>query len=264
MLNRNWLLGFFLLFVYSYSVFAVPPPPPTPPPSPGSGGTQNTTQPINTTIDYCADKIRNYNETDIDCGSNCRKCEGNMKCELNRDCDSNYCNPNMKCSVPSCTDGWKNNDEANIDCGGICTPCQQVNLPQLNQAPTNGSANQSLQPLTPPQCPNNQNPDVIVANNSAANSQQIDINESDKILVYSVVLNIILLILFITFFALFAIKRPKARIGDKIEIINDPLKKYINESIKNGNSPIAIKDALRRKGWIDEDIEKAFNELKIW
>lgn len=41
-------------------------------------------------------------------------------CTGNNDCQTNYCNPDGRCSVPSCTDGWKNKDETDVDCGGSC------------------------------------------------------------------------------------------------------------------------------------------------
>lgn len=41
-------------------------------------------------------------------------------CNLNEDCEHDYCNPNGRCSVQNCSDGWKNQDESDVDCGDVC------------------------------------------------------------------------------------------------------------------------------------------------
>ncbi len=56
----------------------------------------------------CSDKIKNQDETDIDCGGNCanqgKKCVDTESCKIGADCQSNYCNLlTLKCeNAPSC------------------------------------------------------------------------------------------------------------------------------------------------------------------
>jgi hypothetical protein len=76
-----------------------------------------------TTVPYrCADGVKNYDETDIDCGGSCARCAQNKKCKTSSDCLSNYCSSGV-CRSPSCSDDIKNGDESGIDCGGSCYPC---------------------------------------------------------------------------------------------------------------------------------------------
>lgn len=42
---------------------------------------------------HCFDSLKNYDETDVDCGGSCRGCELGRKCIHNRDCLSTYCHP---------------------------------------------------------------------------------------------------------------------------------------------------------------------------
>ncbi len=71
----------------------------------------------------CTDLELNGDETDIDCGGSCPKCELNKNCLANSDCYSGFCNSSNKCAKPSCDDGIKNGDETDIDCGGSCPKC---------------------------------------------------------------------------------------------------------------------------------------------
>ena len=72
----------------------------------------------------CDDLELNGDETAIDCGGSCPKCELYKDCLVNDDCESGFCNSSKKCAKPSCDDGMKNNDETDIDCGGEkCPEC---------------------------------------------------------------------------------------------------------------------------------------------
>lgn len=42
---------------------------------------------------HCFDSLKNYDETDIDCGGSCRPCELGRRCLRNPDCISTYCHP---------------------------------------------------------------------------------------------------------------------------------------------------------------------------
>jgi hypothetical protein len=78
--------------------------------------------PPTTIPNHCADTVKNYDETDVDCGGSCSKCAENRKCKSSADCASKYCASGI-CRSPSCTDDIKNGDENGIDCGGSCYPC---------------------------------------------------------------------------------------------------------------------------------------------
>lgn len=78
--------------------------------------------PPTTLSNHCADLVKNYDETDIDCGGSCAKCAQYKKCKASSDCLSNYCSSGI-CRSPSCSDDIKNGDESGIDCGGSCYPC---------------------------------------------------------------------------------------------------------------------------------------------
>lgn len=69
----------------------------------------------------CSDKVKDGDETDIDCGGSCTaKCTNSKVCISNRDCKSAYCVGNI-CKAGSCTDSYVNHDETDTDCGGSCS-----------------------------------------------------------------------------------------------------------------------------------------------
>ena len=74
----------------------------------------------------CTDGIKNNDETDIDCGGPCGKCNNNKSCSSSSDCQSNYCSPNKICTIPTCNDGILNGDEKGVDCFGSCSPCNST------------------------------------------------------------------------------------------------------------------------------------------
>jgi len=73
-------------------------------------------------ISACYDGIKNYGETDVDCGGPCKPCEDGKSCLTDSDCKSGYCYDNV-CRTPTCSDGVKNQNESDVDCGGPCDPC---------------------------------------------------------------------------------------------------------------------------------------------
>jgi len=73
----------------------------------------------------CDDGIQNGDETDIDCGGHCDRCDLTNKCIEDDDCYSGFCNSSNKCAKPLCDDGIQNGDETDIDCGGSeCSECE--------------------------------------------------------------------------------------------------------------------------------------------
>ena len=70
--------------------------------------------------DYCSDRIKNEDETDVDCGGSCPPCALPGKdCNEDKDCDNAKCF-NSTCQNPGCSDGLQNGDESDVDCGVTC------------------------------------------------------------------------------------------------------------------------------------------------
>ena len=65
----------------------------------------------------CRDKVKNGDETDLDCGGACAGCADGQICKLAKDCSSQVCTGG-KCATPTHTDGVKNGTETDVDCGG--------------------------------------------------------------------------------------------------------------------------------------------------
>jgi len=81
--------------------------------------TLEVTYPIN-----CLNKIKDGDESGIDCGGKCQKCLLNETCRLDSDCALTNCVLGV-CANPACTDKKKNGFESGIDCGGInCLKCE--------------------------------------------------------------------------------------------------------------------------------------------
>jgi hypothetical protein len=72
----------------------------------------------------CANKVRDGDETDVDCGGSCPGCPLGLRCETRRDCASTTCDPATRRCVPDpCHDGVRGGDETDVDCGGSCPRC---------------------------------------------------------------------------------------------------------------------------------------------
>jgi len=87
----------------------------------GNGGNEPA-RPVKI-IASCEDNIKNYGETDVDCGGKCDPCDEGRKCINNSDCVNRNCIRGI-CRQPSCTDQTKNQNETDTDCGGACPTCQ--------------------------------------------------------------------------------------------------------------------------------------------
>jgi hypothetical protein len=70
----------------------------------------------------CRDRIKNGDETDVDCGGSCQTCWTGKRCVNSLDCQSQFCRAST-CGAPTCTDGVLDGYESDIDCGGSCGPC---------------------------------------------------------------------------------------------------------------------------------------------
>ena len=71
----------------------------------------------------CNDQIKNGNETDIDCGGSCGKCNIGQACNLNAECDESNCIDGT-CTPFDCDNGKVGQLETDVDCGGgMCRKC---------------------------------------------------------------------------------------------------------------------------------------------
>ncbi|HKO52278.1 MAG TPA: hypothetical protein VJV79_31435 [Polyangiaceae bacterium] len=75
---------------------------------------------------HCKDDEQNEDETDLNCGGSCVPCAVDATCIASGDCESNFCNSQLKCAVPRCTDAVHNGVETGLDCGGEI--CRALNL----------------------------------------------------------------------------------------------------------------------------------------
>lgn len=73
----------------------------------------------------CADRIRDGDESDIDCGgtnADCPRCTAGAMCTVPEDCQTGGCT-NGRCRAATCTDGVRDGFEGDTDCGAGCPKC---------------------------------------------------------------------------------------------------------------------------------------------
>lgn len=76
----------------------------------------------------CDDQTKNQDESDIDCGGSCDKCQIGNKCNVANDCNTNLCEFGKCIEGGKCSDNELSAGETDIDCGGIClTKCSEDN-----------------------------------------------------------------------------------------------------------------------------------------
>jgi hypothetical protein len=86
--------------------------------APCASGSCSTAAPTNT----CRDRIRDGDETDIDCGGSCQKCAAAKSCAQPTDCQTSNC-AGGTCVAASCTDNVRDGFESDVDCGSACGAC---------------------------------------------------------------------------------------------------------------------------------------------
>jgi len=64
----------------------------------------------------CANTMKDFTETDIDCGGSCAKCDEMKGCKVAKDCKTGICDQTGHCN--GCGDGVLNGKESDLDCGG--------------------------------------------------------------------------------------------------------------------------------------------------
>jgi hypothetical protein len=86
--------------------------------TPCAQGRCSSAAPINT----CRDRLRDGDETDIDCGGSCQPCAAAKHCTVAEDCQSRACDAGS-CRAASCSDGVRDGYESDVDCGSSCGKC---------------------------------------------------------------------------------------------------------------------------------------------
>lgn len=84
---------------------------------------------VDANLDFCKNEILDGEESDIDCGGSCSRCANQLKCTINGDCQSGFCNPSGVCADDgSCwTDSQCKGDEYCDYYTGICKTEQAPN-----------------------------------------------------------------------------------------------------------------------------------------
>jgi alpha-tubulin suppressor-like RCC1 family protein len=78
------------------------------------------------TVAGCADRVLDGDESDIDCGGSCGKCDIGATCKLDLDCGSSHCNTNHHCDPPACPDGGSCDPVLQLGTGRWNTPCARL------------------------------------------------------------------------------------------------------------------------------------------
>ena len=86
--------------------------------TPCSDGSCALTTPLN----LCRDRIRDGDETDVDCGGSCQPCWAMKQCNRAEDCQSRACDSG-RCRAATCSDGVRDGYESDVDCGSSCGGC---------------------------------------------------------------------------------------------------------------------------------------------
>ncbi|MEO8846806.1 MAG: hypothetical protein ABI591_16865 [Kofleriaceae bacterium] len=76
-----------------------------------------------TIADSCHDRVRDNDETDVDCGGSCQACGFDAACLVASDCQTGTCDAGT-CAAPTCSDGVQDGFEQGVDCGNtLCGEC---------------------------------------------------------------------------------------------------------------------------------------------
>jgi hypothetical protein len=101
--------------------------------------------------DHCSNRVRDDEETDVDCGGTCKPCGAPAAaCLVNSDCESARCD-HFQCAAATCTDGVRDGLESDIDCGHGCTPCHDGATCSDDRDCASGSCHYDVGTCGPPQ-----------------------------------------------------------------------------------------------------------------
>ena len=146
----------------------------------------------------------------------------------------------------TCSDGIENQDETDVDCGGICGPCTSTN-----------EGNVLL----------NQEQDLKKESSDVVRKPDKEIS---TFFIFSLSLNLILVISFIIFLIFWFRKKPMLNKSQKPYFNNpqrtDPdvakLKNYMTNYLNQGYNPEELKKILLLSDWPEQKLDEAFNEVK--
>lgn len=72
---------------------------------------------------HCTNGVRDFQETDVDCGGPCGGCGLDATCYVGDDCRTGACGEAATCIQASCANGSQDLGEDAIDCGSSCGAC---------------------------------------------------------------------------------------------------------------------------------------------
>jgi hypothetical protein len=70
----------------------------------------------------CDDRVKNGDESAVDCGGSCAPCAAGLACTRDGECLSGTCSAGF-CGAPTCSDGRRDGFEIDVDCGPGCALC---------------------------------------------------------------------------------------------------------------------------------------------
>lgn len=94
----------------------------------------------------CADRVKDGDETDIDCGGSdpaCPRCTAGAMCASPDDCQTGGCTSG-RCRLATCTDGVRDGFEGDVDCGAGCPACADGQRCAANPDCTSNSCTASV------------------------------------------------------------------------------------------------------------------------
>ena len=245
-----------------YASAQIPPPPPPP-------------DDIGAAKISCINGIKDGNETDIDCGGECGKCEPGMSCITDDDCFEGHCSENICIKYDACTDGLMDGDETDTDCGGQCNPC-------INGLNCKESVDCISGFCNPENVCSSEEPE----NESTTSRRDVKVpeNESQKtttercpecipetcpsrngvlfwmILIYGLACTGAIVYLLKDKFPAFS-KRQEPVIKHQLTPREETAQNYVSQYTTLGYSRNSIETGLRRNNFTQEEINKAFESL---
>src|SRR5690606_28723595 len=83
-------------------------------------------------VDHCGDGVKNFSETDVDCGGSCEPCALGASCTIEDDCTTGFCTDGLCCET-MCFGVCEACNLAGME--GTCTPHPQGTDPDDDCAP---------------------------------------------------------------------------------------------------------------------------------
>jgi hypothetical protein len=96
--------------------------------------------------ELCRDRVRDGDETDVDCGGSCQPCAAAKQCIVAADCQSHACDAG-RCRAASCSNGVRDGYESDVDCGGRCPACASGLVCAADRDCTSGACSSGIASL---------------------------------------------------------------------------------------------------------------------